>query len=86
MGKAKLEFIARITTEDGSVVERKVSAGESIISPSEVDQSSLDGFLDSFESFEKPMISARDQIGKEIAQAWLEEQAKKKSSGRKIKK
>lgn len=85
MGKAKLEFIARLTTEDGRVVERTVSAGDSIISPSEVDRSSLDGILDSFESFERPMIRARDQIGKEIAQAWLDEQAKKGGSSRRTK-
>lgn len=77
MGKAKLEFIARLTTEDGSVIERRVSAGDNIISPSEVDQSSLDGFLNSFESFEQPAISARNQVGNEIIQAWLDEQAKK---------
>lgn len=77
MGKAKLEFIARLTTEDGSVIERRVSAGDNIISPSEVDHGSLDGFLDSFESFEQPAILARNQVGNEIIQAWLDEQAKK---------
>lgn len=77
MGKAKLEFVARITTEDGEVIERRVSA-EDVLSPSEVDHTSLDGFLTSFETFEQSAISARNQIGKDITQAWIEEQAKKR--------
>lgn len=77
MGKLKLEFIGRITMEDGSVIERSVCAGDNLISPSEVDQSSLDGYLRSFDAFERPVLKARNQIGKEITQAWIDEQAKK---------
>ena len=77
MGQTNLEFIARLTTEDGSVIERKVSAGDGIINPSEVDQHSLDSILRAFDSTERATILARNQVGQEIMQAWIEEQAKK---------
>ena len=77
MGQTNLEFIARLTTEDGSVIERKVSAGDGIINPSEVDQHSLDSILRAFDSTERATILARNQVGQEIMQAWVEEQAKK---------
>ena len=84
MGKARLEFVARITTEDGEVIERKVSA-DGVLSPSEVDHGSLDSFLDSFGSFEQSAMSARNQIGKEITQAWFDDQAKKRARTRGVK-
>ena len=77
MGKTNIEFIARLTTEDGSVIERRVSAEEGIISPSTVDQNSLDSILRAFDSTERATILARNQVGQEIMQAWIEEQAKK---------
>ena len=45
MGKAKLEFVAWLTIDDGTVIERKVTAGDSIISPSEADTSDLDRLI-----------------------------------------
>ena len=80
MGKTNLEFIARLTMEDGSVIERKVSAGDGIISPSEVDPDSLDSILGAFGSTEQAAILARNQVSQEIMQAWIEEQAKKGGS------
>lgn len=77
MGKTNIEFIARLTMEDGSVIERRVSAEDGIISPSEVDQNSLDSILRAFGSTEQAAIHARNQVGQEIIQAWIEEQAKK---------
>lgn len=76
MEKTEIEFIARFTTKDGRVVERKLSTGD-LIPFSESDLSSLDSFLDAFDKIEDPIVNARDQIGKEIMQAWVEEQAKK---------
>lgn len=77
MGKTNIEFIARLTMEDGSVIERRVSAEDGIISPSEVDQNSLDSILRAFGSTEQAAIHARNKVGQEIMQAWVEEQAKK---------
>ena len=59
------------------MIERKVSAGDGIVNPSEVDQNSLDSILSAFGSTEQAAILARNQVGQEIMQAWIEEQAKK---------
>lgn len=75
MGKAKLEFIARITTEDGREIERKEV--QNIPSPEEVDICSLESFLQSFDEYEKNALSARNKICEDITQAWLDDQAKK---------
>ena len=82
MGKTNLEFIARLTMEDGSVIERKVSAGDGIVNPSEVDQNSLDSILHAFDSTERATLLARNQVSQEIMKAWVEEQAKKGGSSK----
>lgn len=75
MGKAKLEFIARITTEDGREIECKEV--QNIPSPESVDICSLESFLQSFDEYERSALSARNKICEEITQAWLDDQAKK---------
>lgn len=74
MGKAKLEFIARITTEDGREIECKDE--QSI--PNDIDVSSIDGFLQTFDEFEQSALTSRNKICNQIAQAWLDDQAKKR--------
>lgn len=54
MKKAKLEFIARITTEDGRAIECKEE--QSILE--DMDISSIDGFLQTFDEYEQ---SAKSQ-------------------------
>ena len=46
---AQMEFIARITMPDGTVIEKKVSADGGIPSAEEMDLGSVDGFLKSFD-------------------------------------
>lgn len=75
MGKAKLEFIARITTEDGREIECKEV--QNIPTPEEVDINNLDSFLQSFDEYERNALTARNKICEEITQAWLDDQAKK---------
>jgi len=77
MGKAKLEFISRITTSDGKVIERKVDASEGIPDPEDFDLSSEEGFLRQFDSFEKTVLNARNQIAKEATESYFEETSKK---------
>lgn len=77
MGKAKLEFVARITTEDGKVIERRVETSEGIIPSEEINREDLHAFLSQFDKYEKSALSARNRICDEITQAWLEEQVKK---------
>ena len=75
MSKAKLEFIARIITEDGREIECKEV--QNIPSPENVDIGSVNSFLQSFDKYEHNALSARNKICEDITQAWLDAQAKK---------
>lgn len=75
MKKTKIEFTATITTPDGKVITKKVV--ENIPSIDEYDPSDLDKFMSSFDEYERQAVKARNAIGKEITQAWFDEQAKK---------
>jgi|GEM_PF-1036839 len=77
MDKVKLEFVAKITMPDGKVIERKVDADDSIPAPDDFDTSSKDGFLVSFDIWEKAAIEARNKIAADITEAYLEEVSKK---------
>ena len=77
MKQAKLEFVARITTEDGEIIERRVETMDGIIPPEELDFSNMDHFLAQFDAYERSALSARNQVCEDITQAWVEEQAKK---------
>ena len=63
---AQMEFIARITMPDGTVIEKKVSADGGIPSAEEMDLGSVDGFLKSFDKYERAAIKARIEICYEI--------------------
>ena len=76
----KLEFIARLTTEDGQEIEKMVSTD--IPSPDEVDINSIKSVLDSFEDCEQHALKARNEACEEIIQAWFDRQAKKGDSFR----
>ena len=77
MEKSKLEVVARITMPDGKVIERIVDADDIIPAPEDFDTSSKDSFLESFDVVERAILDARNRIGEEIAEAYLEEVAKK---------
>lgn len=77
MNKTSLEFIARITTPDGKVIERKVDAEDGIPAPDDFDTSSKNGFLESFDVLEKLTLEARNKIAADITEAYLEEVSKK---------
>ena len=77
MDKVKLEFIAKITMPDGKVIERVVAADDKIPAPDDFDISSKDGFLESFDVFEKVTLEARNKTAKDITEAYLEEVSKK---------
>ena len=72
--KAKLKFTASIIDEDGTVVEREVVT--EIPSPNNMDYSSMDTFLKTFDEVERPALKARNAIGKELMNAYLEEATK----------
>ncbi|MDR1135642.1 MAG: hypothetical protein LBL49_05635 [Clostridiales Family XIII bacterium] len=77
MNKAKLEFVARITTPDGKVIEQTVEAVGGIPDLDDFDTSTREGFLSSFDAFEKVTLEARNRIAEEISEKYLEEVAKK---------
>lgn len=75
MKKAKLEFIAKITTPDGKEILKRVS--EDIPSEEAFDRSNVEKFMAAFDDYEQHALNARNSICQEITQAWLDEQAKK---------
>ena len=77
MEKTKLEIVAKITMPDGTVIERSVDASNAIPTPDEFDTSSKDGFLESFDILENAVLDARNKIGEDITEAYLEEMSKK---------
>lgn len=77
MNKAKLEFVARITMPDGRVIEKAVEASEGIPAPDDFDVSAKEGFLASFDAFEKATLAARNKIGDAISEGYMEEVSKK---------
>lgn len=54
---AKLTFIARITDEDGKVIEREVETD--IPGTDKMDYSSMDAFLQTLDNAERPLLKAR---------------------------
>lgn len=80
MGKAKLEFIAKITTSDGKEILKHVV--EDIPSEEEFDRSDLTKFMAALNDYEQHALKARNSACQEITQAWLDEQAKKGAKNR----
>lgn len=70
---ARLEFIAKITTQDGREIQKQIV--EDI--PDKISLNEMDGFLTDFDEYERAALKARNCICEDITQAWLDEQAKK---------
>ena len=81
--KLKLEFIARITTPDGKVIERIVEADGNIPSPDDFDISTKKGFLESFDAYERAALAARNKAGEIITADYLAEVSKKNEKQKK---
>lgn len=75
--KMDLEIVARITGDDGMVIEKTVRLDKAIPNISDFDLSTRDGFLHDFDALEGSVIRARNQIGDQISAAFMEEAAKK---------
>lgn len=72
--KTTLTFIARIKDKKGNIIEREV---ETIIpDPENMDYSSMDTFLKTFDEVERPALKARNAVGEEAIKAYLEEATK----------
>lgn len=68
---AKLTFIARITDENGKIIEREVETD--IPGTDKMDYSSMDTFLKTLDNAERPLLKARNKIGKDVLEAYLDE-------------
>ena len=79
-GKAKIEFIARITDADGQVIEKTVSASEGFKSSLDFDLSTREGFLADFDALEKAVLEARNKAAEEISSEFLGLASKKNNS------
>ena len=77
----KIRFTAEIESPDGSIVQRTVEVdSKDLPSMKDFDLSTKEGFLNDFDKLEKAVLEGRNKIGEEIANAYLEESGKKKSS------
>lgn len=76
MEKAKLEYIARITMPDGSVVEKKISV-EDLPGEREYDLHNVYNYLKTFDVYEQKVIQASKQLNEELSKGYLEEVSKK---------
>ena len=77
---AKMEFIARITLEDGTVEERVVAVDGGVPGVGDADFSSIDAVQRTFAAYEKPAMAACNKLREEIANDHMELLSKKKDS------
>ncbi len=80
--RMNLEIIARITDDDGNVIEKTVRLDKAIPNTQDFDLSTKEGFLHDFDALESSIIQARTQIEGQLAAAFMDEAAKKKPQGR----
>ena len=75
---AKMEFIARITLEDGTIEERVVAVDGGVPGIGDADFSSIDAVKRTFAAYEKPAMAACNKLREEIASDHMEMLSKKK--------
>jgi len=72
-----MEFTAKVTMPDGTVIEKVVNVDGGIPSADEMDFTSMEGFLLSFDKYERGAVKARNQICKDITEEYLKALSKK---------
>ena len=78
--KMDLEFIARVTGKDGSIIEKKVLLKDVLPNLDDFDLETKEGFLRDFDGIEKAIIQARNQVTEDITSSYLDEISKKKKT------
>lgn len=73
----KVKFTAEIIDDNGNVVGKRTSEEGGIPSMEEFDLSTMEGFLRDFDSLEKAVLKARNQIGVDITDEILDGTLKK---------
>ena len=74
-----LEITAKITTKDGTVIEKKVRLADAIPGFDDFDFSTREGFLRDFDTLERAILKARDEVSEGITEAYGEHLSKKNS-------
>lgn len=72
-----MEFIARITLEDGTVEERVVEVEGGVPGLGDADFSSIEAVQRTFAAYEKPAMAASKKLCEDIANDHMERLSKK---------
>lgn len=75
----KVRFTAEIIDDEGNVIENRIREANGIPSPETFDLSTEEGFLRDFDSLEHAILTARNQIGKDITEGVLSVASAKKA-------
>ena len=82
----KVRFTAEIIDDEGNIVENRIREANGIPSPETFDLSTEEGFLRDFDSLEQAILTARNQIGKDITEGVLSVASAKKKRLRSVEK
>lgn len=72
-----LEITAKITAKDGTVIEKKVRLADAIPGFDDFDFSTREGFLHDFDTLERAILKARNEVSEGITEAYGEHLSKK---------
>ena len=78
-----LEITAKITSKDGTVIEKKIRLADAIPGFDDFDFSTREGFLRDFDTLERAIIKARNEVSEGLAEAYGEQLSKKNSRKKK---
>lgn len=78
-----LEITAKITAKDGTVIEKKIRLADAIPGFDDFDFSTKEGFLRDFDTLERAIIKARNEVSEGLTEAYGEHLSKKNSKTKK---
>ena len=78
-----LEITATLTAKDGTVIEKKIRLADAVPGFDDFDISTREGFLHDFDTLERAIIKARNEVSEGIAEAYGEHLSKKNSKTKK---
>lgn len=78
-----LEISAKITAKDGTVIEKKVRLADAIPGFDDFDFDTKEGFLRDFDTLERAILKARNEVSESITEAYGEHLSKKNGRSKK---
>lgn len=78
----KIRFTAEVESPDGGFTRTVEVSSDEIPALKDFDLSTKEGFLRDFDKLEKAVLNGRNQIGKEVAEGFLDEAGKKNRSAK----